>query len=132
MSFVARRAVLLASLAWAAACGSGGSTQLVTVHEQANGTTVVVPLGQTLVVDLRSGGGGGYDNWVLASAPAIPVLRLTQASHEPPPAGAAPGNFGRDVFVFDAVGIGTTQLGATATRPFSGQTATYTLNVVVR
>jgi hypothetical protein len=90
------------------------------------------PLGQTLVVDLRNSGDGGYDNWVLAAAPAITVLRLTQAWHEPPPAGAAPGNFGRDMFVFDAVGVGTTQLGATATRPFSGETSTYTLDVVVR
>ena len=43
-----------------------------------------------------------------------------------------PGDFGRDVFVFDTVGVGTTQLGATATRPFSGETSTYTLDVVVR
>jgi predicted secreted protein len=136
MSFVARRAVLLASLAWAAACASSGPTftggQQVTVNEQANGTAVVVPVGQTLVVDLRSAGGGGYDNWVLAGAPAIAVLRLKQASHEPAPAGAMPGNFGRDVFVFDAVGVGTSQLRATATRPFSGETATYAIDVVVR
>jgi predicted secreted protein len=135
MSLFGRRAVFLVSLAWAAACGSSGSTVAngqVTVHEQANGTTVAVPFGQTLVVDLRNPGDGGYGSWVLAAAPTSTVLRLTQASHEPPSAGAMPGDFGRDVFVLDAVGVGTTQLGATATRAFSGETITYTLDVVVR
>jgi hypothetical protein len=132
MSFAARRAVLLASLAWVAACGSSGSRQQVTVNGQANGTTVVVPLGQTLVVELRNAGDGGFLDWVLDPAPASTVLRLAQESHRLRSRDAMPGNFGRDIFEFDTVNAGTTLLGMTATRPWSGETLTYTLDVVVR
>jgi predicted secreted protein len=128
-----RASIVLGLLvASAGACGSHrDQTPDVVVDRQANGTTVVLGSGQTLGVELASLGDGGFDPWVLATAPARAVLRLTSTGHVPPTRDL-PGAFGTDRFEFDAVAAGTTGLAATATRPWSGETATFQLQVVVR
>jgi predicted secreted protein len=114
-----------------AAAGGGATAQAVTLD--ANGTTVSATVGRTLTLRLRNLGDGGYQPWVLAAPPDPAVLRLTSSSHEEPGPGALLGNFGQDVFTFQALAPGLTKLVATATRPWQGGgTETFKLSIVVR
>jgi predicted secreted protein len=99
----------------------------------ANGTTVSVAAGRTLTLRLRNLGDGGYQAWALSASPDAAVLRLASSAHEAPGPGAPLGNFGQDLFVFQALAPGQTRLVATATRPWKGgETETFTLSVTVR
>jgi predicted secreted protein len=133
------RPLLLCSVvAWSLACTPGAAQRAsppapadVLVGNQANGTAVTLQAGQKLTVELRSLGDGGYTNWAITTPPSPGVLALTASTHEPPSA-AQPGNFGKDLFVFEARAPGETPFVATATRPWSGESATFTLDVTVR
>lgn len=107
------------------------ASQSLSVGEQDGGSTVRLRAGKALQVRLRSARSGGYDDWVLATAPDPVVLKPTGAEHEPPTV-VMPGASGNDVFRFEALAKGRTRLVATATRPWKGgETETFTLDVVV-
>lgn len=141
----ARCAWLVLGVATLAACGASGGARsqqvaagvepdaIVTV-DGARSAPVTLAVGRTLAVELRSLGDSGYGNWVLTGAPDPAVLELKQATHAPPdphPPGFV-GDFGKDLFVLRASGVGETRLVLTATRPWSGETASFTLAVVVQ
>jgi predicted secreted protein len=112
--------------------GDSSHGRTITVGEQSNGTTVVMGVGEHLTVALMSAGDGGYSNWSIASAPDSKTLASTSSEHQPPPPGALPGNFGTDVFNFEAVAAGTTSVVATAVQPWAGgDTATFSVAVTV-
>lgn len=114
--------------------GTGGAALAAAVVTlDANGSTVSLAPGQKLTLRLRNLGDGGYGAWVLATSPDAAILRLGSSTHEPPAPGAPLGNFGQDVFAFQALAAGETRVVATATRPWKGgETETFTLSVVVR
>ena len=89
-----------------AACGRSSDDRTVTVGEQANGTTIAMGVGEQLTVALTSHGDGGFSNWTIASAPDSRIVAWTGSEHYPPPPGAGVGNFGTDVFEFQAVAAG--------------------------
>jgi predicted secreted protein len=125
-------------VAWLAAAITGCSSSErqsswgdVIVFDPENGSTVTVTVGQTLAVGLTSHGDGGYTPWALATPPEPSILRLVRTGNDG--AGTAPGNFGRDVLVFDAVGAGTTEIVETTSRPWDATSVmTHTTSVVVR
>ncbi len=115
-----------------AACGHSLRGRTITVGEESNGATIVMGIGDQLTMSLTSHGDGGYSNWTIASAPDSAILAPTGSSHQPPPPGAGFGNFGTDVFAFQAVGFGKTSAVATAVRPWSGETLTFSVTVTVQ
>jgi len=114
-----------------AACDRSSNEPTVAVGEEANGTTIGMGVGDRLTVALTSPGDGGYSNWTIATAPDSGILALTGSAHRPPPPGAYPGNFGTDVFDFEAAGAGSTSVVATAVRAWSGETLTFSVTVTV-
>ena len=102
-----------------------------TVGEEANGTTIGMGVGEQVTVALTSPGDSGYSNWTIASTPDSGVVAWTSSEHQAPPSGAGPGNFGTDVFDFEAVAAGSTSVVATAVRPWSGETLTFSVTVTV-
>lgn len=114
-----------------AACGGSSHGRIVAVGEESNGGTIVMDVGEQLTLALTSHGDGGYSNWTLASPPASGILTLTSSGHQPPPAGSGVGNFGTDLFEFQAVAAGGTSAVATAVRSWSGETLTFSVTVTV-
>jgi predicted secreted protein len=103
----------------------------VSLDESSNGTGVRLSVGTYLIVTLRSPGDGGYSNWSVTLPPDQAVLSSVSAEHQEPTSGL-PGDFGKDVFTFRAVGSGHTSLVASATQPWAGGgTVTFTLDVQV-
>lgn len=114
------------------ACGSERPWGDVTVFDAADGATVTVAVGQTLAVGRHSAGDGGYSPWSLAAPPDPAVLRLVRTGNDRS-RHANPGDYGRDIFVFEAVGAGTTQVVETTSRSWDPSSLmTFTLGVVVR
>jgi predicted secreted protein len=136
MARSACRWILVAWLAGVfAGCASEHRTAWgdVTVDDPGNGTTVTVATGQTLAVGLTSYGDGGYTPWALATAPDPSVLRLLRTGNASIHGDGRPGDFGRDILVFEAVGAGTTRIVETTSCPWDPSTlVTHTLGVVVR
>ena len=89
-------------------------------------------VGEQLTVALTSHGDGGFSDWTIASAPDSRILASTSSEHQPPPPGAGVGNFGTDVFDFQAVAAGNTSVVATAARSWSGETLTFSVTVTVQ
>lgn len=117
-------------LAAAGACGS--SAPSATIDEQSNGANVPLSVGEGLTVVLRSLGDSGFPNWTITTSPDHAVLKSIAAEHQPPSSGR-PGDFGKDVFTFQAVAAGQTSLTASTTQPWpAGDTASFAVNVQVR
>jgi predicted secreted protein len=136
---MARSACRWLVVAWLAGVVAGCASERrtawgnVIVDDPENGTTVTVSAGQTLAVGLRSYGDGGYTPWALATPPDPSALRLLRTGNASIHGGGRPGDFGRDIFVFEAVGAGTTRIVETTSRPWDPSTlVTHTLGVVVR
>jgi predicted secreted protein len=108
-----------------AGCGGG-----VNLNENLNGTTVELKAGDPLTVTLRSLGDGGYSDWVLTGLPDPAVLKSTGSKHQA--GGGLTGDFGSDVFSFEAVKAGQTSIQASATRTWSGETVNFVAYVHVQ
>ncbi len=133
-----------ALLGWGvtAGCGDAPPTPVVTATgleevrvdlAHSNGldaTIVVISNGAALTLALRDIGDGGYGPWVIGSFPNPAILSPTSASHEAPSSGLD-GDFGKDLFGFEAVTAGQTSVRFTATRSWSGDTETFTVTVIV-
>ncbi len=114
-----------------AACGGSSNGRTVTIGEE-SGTTIVMGVGDQLTVALTSHGDSGYSNWTIARAPDSGILLSTSSEHQPPPPTAGAGNFGTDVFNFQAVATGNTSAVASAVRSWSGETLTFAVTVTVQ
>ena len=115
-----RTLLVLAILLAASLVGCGGGAQL---NDNLNGTTVQLKKGDPVTVTLRSLGDGGYSNWVISAVPDAAVLKSTGTKHQA--GGGLSGDFGSDVFSFEAVAAGQTSIQATATRSFSGESVNW-------
>lgn len=125
------RWLVLASLVVLACAGAPRRGPDVVIGDDADGTTVTLAAGQQLAVELRSTRSTGFDPWVLGTVPDRAVLELVRTERVPP-ARQLPGAGGIDRFVFAAVGSGTTQLAATARRPWEGgETVAFRVRVIV-
>jgi predicted secreted protein len=121
LNFVVFAVLCAASLA---SCGGG-----VQLNDNLNGTTVRLKAGDPVTVTLRSLGDSGYSNWVVSAAPDPAVLKSTGSKHQE--GGGLSGDFGQDVFSFEAVAAGETSIQASASR-FSGEEAHWVAYVHVQ
>lgn len=119
-----RRVVLLVSvLLFLAGCGlfRGGEAASVRLDlDEAPGATARLKPGETLLLDVRHPGDGGYQFSGASFDPS--VLRLDKFWTEPP-ADPKPGDFGRAYFVFTAVQPGSATVEIRIKRPWEKDSA---------
>ena len=106
-------------------------TSDVAVDATASGTTVSMKVGQSLTVSLGSLGDAGYSNWAISTAPDASILASVSSQHLAGNPNLV-GDFGTDVFKFQAQQAGQTSLTATATRSWSGETQTFTVTLDIQ
>jgi len=124
------RNLFAALLLVATACD--GSAPSVSIDEQSNGASIPLTVGENLAVTLKSLGDSGFPNWTVTTSPDHAVLKSMAAEHQQATSGLL-GDFGKDIFKFQAVAPGQTSLIASAAQPWSGgATVTFTLAIQVR
>ncbi|MDK2956264.1 MAG: hypothetical protein PWQ57_1760 [Desulfovibrionales bacterium] len=111
------RAALLCLAAFSASCALlGGQGEQVELNlDQQAVAKVEIRTGDTLILDVRNPGAGGYQ---FAGAYFDPVLLKLTAHHLMPPEEAQPGNFGRATFEFAALKAGQTMVIIKIKRPW--------------
>jgi predicted secreted protein len=119
-----RRVVLRVSvLLFLAGCGlfRGGEAASVRLDlDEAPGATARLKPGETLLLDVRHPGDGGYQFSGASFDPS--VLRLDKFWTEPP-SDPKPGDFGRAYFVFTALKEGSTTVEIRIRRPWEKNSA---------
>lgn len=119
-----------------AGCGGASTPEgpnPMRVDARADGSSVAMTAGQRLLVTLANLGDGGYSSWGITTPPDPAILTSVASWHANPGPGAPPGNFGTDVFEFEAVGPGSTSFVATAAQLWTGgQTASFSFGLTVR
>jgi predicted secreted protein len=111
------RSALLCLAALSASCALlGGQGERVEINlDQQAVAKVEIQTGDTLVLDVRNPGAGGYQ---FAGAYFDPVLLKLTAHHLIPPERAKPGNFGRATFEFAALKEGQSMVIIKIHRPW--------------
>lgn len=87
----------------------------LTLTEADSGRTVTLKVGETLLLNLRNPGGGGYN--VLPPVYDGEILTLL-SRRDIPPAKSMPGDFGRIEFVWQARQAGDTEVTVNIARPW--------------
>ncbi len=126
-------ALALALFGLLVAVGPAGATTVVTLGPADSGRTITVDAGTPIEVALESNASTGF-TWDITTVPDASILAAAPGNGEyTAPGSDVVGAPGVQTFRYETVGEGTTRLGLTYLRPWSGEEAgTFAVTIVVR
>ena len=126
-------ALAVALLGLFVVAGPAGATTTVTLGEADSGRTITVDAGTPIEVVLESNASTGF-TWDITTVPDAGILAAAPGNGEyTAPESDLVGDAGVQTFRYETVGEGTTRLGLTYLRPWSGEEAgTFAVTIVVR
>ncbi len=124
-SLTPKKALVLGALAALLICllAAQAAARDLVITNKDNGGTFKVQVGHKFMVNLRDPGDGGYN--VLAPEYDATVLQMVGARHIPRANPPRMGDFGRQVYEFQALKKGQTTLAVPIKRPWEKQSETY-------